>query len=329
MMELLVVVFSALIVLVCMPFLIRYMRGRQFGQTIYKLGPQAHLDKQGTPNMGGILIASACVVAALAYALYQGLAWRLLPVLLAALGCMGVGFADDYIKVIHREHEGLKPRQKVLGQVLVGVLFSLYCYFTVGSSVLLPFSRNTWDLGIFYVPLMTLLVVFMTNSANLQDGADGLLSSVTVVGGVAMGTIALMLEPAVAPRDGVVSAGLLFALVGACVGFLYYNRHPAQIMMGDTGSMLIGGVFVSVAMLLGIQFWLIPICFTMIMSSVSVMMQRAYFKATKGKRIFKMSPIHHHFELSGMSENQIVRMYTVVTLVLSGLAVLAILPVVG
>ncbi len=326
--EIIVALFSALIVLLFMPMLIRYMRGRQFGQTIYKLGPQAHLEKQGTPNMGGILIASASVVTALSYALFEGIAWRLLPVLLTAIGCMAVGFADDYLKVIHKEHEGLKPRQKVLGQVLVGVLFSLYCYFTVGSSILLPFSKSTWDLGVFYVPLMTLLIVFMTNSANLQDGADGLLSSVTVVGGVAFGIIALMMDSQVMPRDGAASAGLMFALVGACIGFLWFNRHPAQIMMGDTGSMLIGGAFVAVAILLGLQFWLIPICLTMIMSSLSVIIQRLYFKATHGKRIFKMSPIHHHFELSGMSENQIVVMYTLVTLALSMLGVWAVVPIV-
>lgn len=326
--EVLTALLSMLIVLNCMPMLIKYMRGRQFGQTIYRLGPQAHLGKQGTPNMGGILIASASVVTALAYALYQGVAWRLLPILLTAIGCMAVGFADDYIKVVQKEHEGLKPRQKVFGQILVGLLFSLYCYFAVGSRVLLPFTKTTWDLGLLYVPLMTVLVVFMTNSANIQDGADGLLSSVTVVGAVAMGIIALGMEPAVAPRDGAASAGMLFALAGACIGFLRYNRHPAQIMMGDTGSMLIGGVFVAVSMLLGLQLWLILVCFTMIMSSLSVVIQRLYFKATKGKRIFKMSPIHHHFELSGMSENQIVLMYTLVTLGLSLIAVLATLPVV-
>lgn len=323
---LLVGLFSALIVLVLMPLLIRYMLGRQFGQTIYKLGPQAHLDKQGTPNMGGILIGSAAVTTSLAFALYEGLAWRMLPLQLAALGCMAVGFLDDYIKVIHKRHEGLKPRQKVLGQVLVGVLFSVYCYFTVGSAVLLPFTAAVWDLGIWYVPLMTVLVVFMTNSANIQDGADGLLSSVTVVGGTALSVFALLLDPMVAPRDGTAAAGLVAALVGACLGFLYFNRHPAKIIMGDTGSMFIGGVFVAVAMLLGLQLWLVLLCFTMIASSLSVVIQRVYFKLTKGKRIFRMSPIHHHFELSGMSENQIVTMYTLVTLALSALAVVAMLP---
>lgn len=317
---------ALLIVLIAMPAFIRYLKQKQFGQTIYELGPQAHLGKKGTPNMGGVVIASATIVAALAFSLCEGLAWRLLPLILVALGAMAVGFADDYIKNIRKNHEGLKPLQKVVGQVAVGLLFSLYCYFTVGSRILLPFTKTQWNLGIFYIPIMTALYVFMTNSANLQDGADGLLSSVTVVGGVAMGVIALLLERFHDSHFSGASALCLFALVGASAGFLRYNKHPARIMMGDTGSMFIGGVFVGAAMLLELQFWLIPICFTMIMSSVSVIMQRAYFKLTHGKRIFKMSPIHHHFELSGMSENQIVAMYSLVTLFLSLIAVLATLP---
>lgn len=321
-------ILSAVIMLVTMPALIRYLRQHKMGQTMYELGPQAHLSKQGTPNMGGVLIGSITVVVAIAFSLFEHSVWALFPLLLLAIAAMAIGFADDYIKDIAKQHEGLKPRQKVIGQVMAGLLFSLYCYYAVGSRVRLPFTDRMWDLGLSYIPLMTLLVVFMTNSANLQDGADGLLSSVSVVGGLAFGVIALMLAPMAEPVFGSAVATAMFALTGACLGFLWYNRHPAQIMMGDTGSMFIGGMFTASAMLLGLQFWLIPICFTMIMSSVSVIMQRAYFKATKGRRIFKMSPIHHHFELSGMSENQILRMYALVTLVLSALAVLAALPMI-
>lgn len=323
-----IVLVSAVIMLVTMPALIRYLKKHQMGQTMYELGPQAHLSKQGTPNMGGVLIGSITVAVSIAFSFLDHGLWALFPLLLLAIAAMAIGFADDYIKDIGKQHEGLKPRQKVIDQVMAGLLFSLYCYYAVGSQVRLPFTDKQWDLGLMYIPLMTVLVVFMTNSANLQDGADGLLSSVTVVGGIAFGVIALMLTPMVEPVFGGAVSTAMFALVGACLGFLWYNRHPAQIMMGDTGSMFIGGVFTAGTMLLGLQLWLIPICFTMIMSSVSVIMQRAYFKATKGKRIFKMSPIHHHFELSGMSENQILRMYALVTLVLSALAVVATLPMI-
>lgn len=306
-----------------MPHLIQRLKARQFGQTIYELGPKAHMNKKGTPNMGGLLIAAACVASAMLFSLIQGSTWHLLPILLAALGGMVIGFWDDYIKNIRHNHEGLKPRQKVIGQIVVGFIFSVFCYVRFGSSVFLPFTRGVWDLGVFYVPLMTVLFIFMTNSANLQDGVDGILSSVSVIGGIAFGVIAALFNHSPASSA---SAMASFALVGACAGFLIYNRHPASIMMGDTGSMFIGGLFCSIAMALGLQFWLIPICFTMIMSSMSVIIQRIYFKATRGKRIFKMSPIHHHFELSGMKENQIVIMYALITMGLSVVAILAALP---
>ena len=326
------IVFSAvpafLITLICMPPLIRALKQRQFGQTIYELGPQAHLSKKGTPNMGGLLIASSCVIVSLAAAFLKGIAWDLLPMLLAALGALAVGFLDDYRKNIKRDHEGLRPKQKIIGQVTVGLLFSLYCYWRVGSAIQLPFTARTWDLGILYIPLMTLLFMFMTNSANLQDGADGLLTSVAVIGAIALGAIALLISPLLTTMGESVAA-LCFSLAGAGAGFFVYNRYPAKVFMGDTGSMFIGGAMAAAAMALGLQFWLLPICFTMIMSSLSVIMQRTYYKATNGKRIFKMSPIHHHFELSGMKENQIVIMYALVTLGLSALAILAAIPLMG
>ena len=333
-------VMALALMLLVMPKFLPFLKKLKFGQTIYELGPQAHKAKQGTPNMGGIVIAGATVFALIAFAVsfavkgemplvFTNFFW---PLLFVVLGSMAVGFADDFIKDVKKNHEGLKPKQKLMGQVVVGVLFSIYCYFFVGSDVIIPFTRHTWDLGIFYIPIMTVLVMFMTNSANLQDGVDGILSSVTVVGMAAFGVIASFLaanaENALG-MNGQMIAILCFALVGACIGFLRFNRHPAKIFMGDTGSMFIGGAMVGVAMLMKLEFLLIPICFTCIMSSVSVMIQTTYFKFTKkkygqGRRIFKMTPIHHHFELSGMKENQIVVMYALVTLALSLIAVLSL-----
>ena len=320
---------AVMIMLLVMPKFLPYLKKLKFGQTIYELGPQAHLAKQGTPNMGGIVIAVATVVTlivlSIVYTATQGAPFGLdnplWALLFVALGSLAVGFADDYIKDVKKNHEGLKPKQKLMGQVVVGLLFSLFCFFYVGSDVIIPFTKSTWDLGIFYIPIMTVLVMFMTNSANLQDGVDGLLSSVTVVGMAAFGVIALFLSDAQSVWYQVIACGC-FALVGGCIGFLRFNRHPAKIFMGDTGSMFIGGMMVGAAMLMKLEFLLIPICFTCIMSSVSVMLQTGYFKITKkkygkGKRIFKMAPIHHHFELCGMNENQIVMMYAAVTLVLS------------
>lgn len=337
------------IVLLVMPKFLPFLKKLKFGQTIYDLGPQAHKVKQGTPNMGGVVTALATVVTLTAVTVIVGIKedWKfdlhnaLWPLLFIMVGCMALfGFPDDYIKDVKKNHEGLKPKQKLIGQMFVGLVFSLYCYFFVGSDVLLPFTDHTWDLGIFYIPIMTVLVMFITNSANLQDGVDGLLSSVTVVGMAAFGVIAAFLsrytdlQAALFPNlDGgrwfqVISV-MCFAIAGASIGFLRFNRHPAKIFMGDTGSMFIGGAMVGAAMLLKCQFLLIPICFTCIMSTVSVMMQTTYFKITKkktgtGKRIFKMAPIHHHFELCGMKENQIVLMYAAVTLVLSLIAIVSL-----
>ncbi len=335
------------LVLAVMPAFLPFLRKLKFGQTIYDLGPQAHKVKQGTPNMGGIVTGSATVVTLLLCAVFSAvrgsgafrLSSALWPLLFISVGCcLLFGFPDDYIKDVKKDHEGLKPKQKLIGQMIVGLLFSLYCYFTLGGDVWLPFTQRTWDLGIFYIPIMTVLVMFITNSANLQDGVDGLLSSVTVVGMAAFGLISILLygRAAAVLLPGKTGADwfslitiLSWALAGASVGFLFFNHHPAKIFMGDTGSMFIGGAFVGVAMLLKMQFLLIPLCFTCIMSSVSVMMQTTYFKYTKkkygqGRRIFKMSPLHHHFELSGMKENQIVLMYAAVELALCALAVWAV-----
>jgi phospho-N-acetylmuramoyl-pentapeptide-transferase len=345
-------VMALAIVLLIMPKFLPYLKKLKFGQTIYDLGPKAHLAKQGTPNMGGIVTALATVLATVVIAVVVGIKQKwsfgldsaLWPVLFITVGCMALfGFPDDYIKDVKKDHEGLKPKQKLIGQMIVGLIFSLYCFFYVGSDVIVPFTGITWDLGWFYIPVMTVLVMFITNSANLQDGVDGILSSVTIVGMAAFGLIALFIGTAINANGLSITnafpmtnqeawfpiiALLCFALAGASLGFLKYNRHPAKIFMGDTGSMFIGGAMVGVAMLMKCQFLLIPICFTCIMSSVSVMMQTTYFKYTKkkygqGKRIFKMSPLHHHFELCGMKENQIVLMYAAVTLVLSVIAVLS------
>ena len=325
---------SAAIALLTGPKLIAYLRKLHFGQTIYELGP-AHQKKQGTPVMGGLMMAAGIVISSLAFhpAKWSG-AWDfIIPLLAVSLLSMGVGFADDYIKAVKKRHDGLSPWQKIAGQVILAAGFSVYCYFSpaVGHSIRIPFFGTEWDLGIFYIPVMTLLTIFIVNSSNLQDGLDGLLGTVSAVGSSAWAVICLMLMavPALSgiadPAGAEVAGTFALAVAGACVGFLRYNRYPAKIFMGDTGSMLLGGAAVSVAMLLRLPILLIFIFFTPIMSSVSVIMQRYYFKLTHGKRIFLMSPIHHHFEKKGYSETQIVCMYASVTLVLSLVAVLSLL----
>ena len=341
-------ILSAAIVLLTGPHFIAWLRKLKLGQTIYELGPESHRKKQGTPIMGGLFIALGCVAAFLASGVVNvqlpvpgensalsgfSFAWdHALALLFVALGSMAVGFGDDWIKMVKKRHEGLTPWQKIIGQAIVCVGFACYCYFhpEIGSEVHVPFTDIMWDLDIFYIPLLALTVLFMVNSANLQDGLDGILSTVTSVGCVGWAAIAMIAASAGIVSQNMTVAVFAAALCGACVAFLRFNHYPATIFMGDTGSMFIGGAVVGMAMLLREPFLLLLIGFTMVMSSVSVILQRYYYKLTRKifgepRRLFKMSPIHHHFEKCGMKETQIVLMYAIVTLVLSAVAVLSVI----
>ena len=325
---------SVAVALITGPKLITYLKKLHFGQTIYELGP-AHQQKQGTPVMGGLMMAAGIVAASLVFhpAKWNGIRDFVFPLLAVSLLSMAVGFADDYIKAVKKRHEGLSPWQKIAGQVVVAVGFSVYCYFhpAVGSRIRIPFADTDWDLGIFYIPLMSLLTIFIVNSSNLQDGLDGLLGTVTALGSSAWTVICLLVifVPALSEitdaDNAAVIGTFMISIAGACVGFLRYNRFPAKTFMGDTGSMLLGGAMAATAMLMRLPLLLLLIFFTPVMSSISVILQRYYFKLTHGKRIFLMSPIHHHFEKKGYSETQIVSMYAGITLVLSLIAVLSIL----
>ncbi len=309
-------------VLVLGPRVIPVLRKLKFGQTVYELGPQSHKTKQGTPTMGGLMfVLTTCLAAAVFTGNWYGKWDFTLALIGVSLLTMLVGFVDDYIKVVKKRNLGLIWWQKVVAQVVISLAFSWYCYRSpmVGSSVIVPFFNVEWDLGVFYVPLMTLAMIFMVNSANLQDGLDGLLSSVSVIGSSAWGLIAVFVTLAGASVLTPETMGnyqhlaiFAMALAGSCMGFLRFNHYPALVFMGDTGSMFIGGAMVGMSMLLRMPIYWLLICFTMFASSMSVIIQRIYFKATHGKRIFKMSPIHHHFELSGMTEQQIVAMYSIV-----------------
>ncbi len=309
-------------VLVLGPRVIPVLRKLKFGQTVYELGPQSHKTKQGTPTMGGLMfVLTTCLAAAVLTGRWYGQWDFTLALIGVSLLTMLVGFVDDYIKVVKKRNLGLIWWQKVVAQVVISLAFSWYCYKhpMIGSSVIVPFFNVEWDLGAFYVPLMTLAMIFMVNSANLQDGLDGLLSSVSVIGSSAWGLIAVFVTLAGASALSPEYIGnyqhlaiFAMALAGGCMGFLRFNHYPALVFMGDTGSMFIGGAMVGMSMLLRMPLYWLLICFTMFASSMSVIIQRIYFKVTHGKRIFKMSPIHHHFELSGMTEQQIVAMYSVV-----------------
>lgn len=292
----------------------------KFGQNIYELAPEAHKKKQGTPTMGGLVIAGAALLSGCLFGfLSEGSKALLLAMFALALANLGIGFADDMTKIRHKENQGLTPKQKLIVQTLVAAAFSVYCYFSpqVGSSIQIPFIRAELNLGLLYIPITTFVIVGTTNSANLMDGLDGLLTSVSYVDFLFFSVLAFFLgESALGAGCG--------AIVGGCFAFLFYNAFPAKMFMGDTGSMFLGGAVSAAAVLMRQPLILLLVAFWMMMSSLSDLIQFAYFRATHGKRIFKMAPIHHHFELSGIHESKIVVIYTVTTILLCLLAYLGI-----
>jgi len=299
----------------------------KLGQPIHELAPESHRTKQGTPTMGGLMFAAVTSVLTLLFSAIHGFSVSTLLLILFSLLAMMIGLADDYTKIKRQHNRGLLWWQKVIAQLFLGFLFSIYCYYSpaIGSSIIVPFTNANWDLGIWYLPLMMLVIMFIINSANLLDGMDGLLAGTSSIASIAWAAIAMfMLLTSATSELNDLYGILLFclALAGSLFAFLRYNYHPAKIFMGDTGSMFLGAAMVGVSMLLRQPLLLLLIALTMIISSVSVIIQRIYYKLTHGKRIFLSSPIHYHFEKAGMSEPQIVAMYSAVE---SGLAVLAVL----
>ncbi len=311
------------------PVLLPVLRRLKFGQNVYELAPESHQKKQGTPTMGGWMI---CIVGVAVAAILHmgGWQWRtdmMLAVLLMALCNLCIGFADDMTKIRGKRNQGLSEKQKLIFQGIIAIAFAFYCYAhpQVGSRIIIPFVGTTWDLGWLYIPAAAFVVIATTNSANLLDGLDGLLGSVSLVDFATFGLIALFAATAADGNANIMNLAVLCAaLAGACMGFLRFNVFPARMIMGDTGSMFIGGAIVAVALLLRLPLLIVLACFCMLISSGSVLIQRLYFKATHGKRIFRMSPIHHHFELGGVPESKIVAMYTIVTVVCCLLSLLGV-----
>ena len=332
------VLIAFLAVMVMGPIGIPLLKKLKYGQTIYELGPQSHLAKQGVPTMGGVIIAAAVLVVSLAFS--RGRSWGfVLYILLSGLLHGAIGFTDDYIKVAKKRSLGLTPKQKIMMQIVSGLILTLWAYFDpqIGAKVVVPYWNVEWNLGLFYIPLMILMFVFMINSANLLDGLDGLCASCSTVGLATFSLICFAMAagashiPAPEGVDPVAysenlrnAAVICGAGVGACLGFLRFNTNPAKVIMGDTGSMFLGGMFVGVAMVTRLQLLLIPVCAAMIVSSLSVILQVMYCNMSGGKRLFKMSPLHHHFELCGMKEPRIVAMYTLFSVVMCLLAMLTL-----
>ena len=332
------VLIAFLAVMVMGPIGIPLLKKLKYGQTIDELGPQSHLAKQGVPTMGGVIIAAAVLVVSLAFS--RGRSWGfVLYILLSGLLHGAIGFTDDYIKVAKKRSLGLTPKQKIMMQIVSGLILTLWAYFDpqIGAKVVVPYWNVEWNLGLFYIPLMILMFVFMINSANLLDGLDGLCASCSTVGLATFSLICFAMaagashipapegvDPAAYSENLRNAAVICGAGAGACLGFLRFNTNPAKVIMGDTGSMFLGGMFVGVAMVTRLQLLLIPVCAAMIVSSLSVILQVMYCNMSGGKRLFKMSPLHHHFELCGMKEPRIVAMYTLFSVVMCLLAMLTL-----
>ena len=302
------------VTLILGPGLIKFLHRLKFGQFIREEGPESHLKKSGTPTMGGILFLIGILVGSVFYISDYP---KIVPVLFVTLGFGLIGFLDDYIKVVMKRNLGLTPAQKMLGQIFITAVFEVYMviYSVLGTEVIIPFTGVTMiDLGILYVPILFFVVLGTVNGANFTDGLDGLASSVTTLIAVFFTVIAVAARTDVHP--------VACAVIGALLGFLCFNTHPAKVFMGDTGSLALGGFVVSTAYMLQIPFFLPIVAFIYFVEVLSVIIQVAYYKRTK-KRIFKMAPIHHHFELSGWPETKVVSIFSIVTAVLCLIGMLA------
>lgn len=296
------------------PIVIPFLKKLKFGQFVRDDGPESHLKKSGTPTMGGLIIMFSIVITSLFYVKDYP---QIIPVLFATLGFGLIGFLDDYIKVVMKRSLGLRAWQKMLGQILVTAIFAYYIYAhtDLGTEILIPFTGKMADIGWLYFPLMFFVMLGTVNGANFTDGLDGLASSVTVLIATFFTVVAVGYNSGVAP--------ITCATVGSLLGFLVYNVYPARVFMGDTGSLALGGFVASTAYVLRMPLIILLVAFIYFAEVLSVIIQVLYFKKT-GKRVFKMAPIHHHFELSGWPETKVVSIFSIVTAILCLVGMLAI-----
>lgn len=307
---------SFLLTLILGKFVIKYMIKLKMKQTERMEGVESHLKKQGTPTMGGIMMIFSFNIVLGIYALVKSV--NILPVLIIANGFAIIGFIDDYLKVVLKRSDGFKPKQKLLAQILVTGAFAFYLHHYLPEllyQVKIPFG-NEVNLGVLAIPLLFCAILGTVNAVNFTDGVDALAGSVTMVVAVFFAIASYMLNPEMEM--------VAVALQGVLLGFLVYNRHPAKIFMGDTGSLFLGGLVVAMAYMTKLVLFIPILGLIYLAEIISVVMQVSYFKWTGGKRIFKMTPIHHHFELSGWSEKKVVAVFTLITVLLAGISYLAL-----
>ena len=314
-----IIIAFAISALLC-PIIIPFLHKLKFGQQVRDDGPQAHLKKQGTPTMGGLIILTSIIITSLFYVSRYP---KVIPVLFMTVGFGIIGFLDDYIKIVMKRSEGLKPMQKLVGQFVITGIFAWYVVNSgeVGTDMLIPFTGGFdhgkfLHLGILFVPALFFIVLGTDNGVNFTDGLDGLCTSVTILIATFLTIVAIGENAGISPITG--------AVVGSLLGFLLFNVYPAKVFMGDTGSLALGGFVSATVFMMRMPLFLPIIGFIYFVEVLSVIIQVTYFKKTGGKRIFRMAPIHHHFELGGWSETRVVAVFAIVTAILCLLAYLGL-----
>lgn len=296
--------------------IIPILRKLKVGQIERTDGPQSHLKKQGTPTMGGIIIAAA-MLACSGFLFYKyrlsepEVAKSMIPLIFVTLGFGFIGFVDDFKKLVLKTTDGLKPLYKMFGLLIISVVYMFYLvkYTNVGTDTYIPIFRQYLSMPLWvYIPFAIFVLLGTTNAVNLTDGIDGLSTSVTTIILTCLVSISIILGIKEVTVSGTI-------LIGACLGFLLFNLHPAKVFMGDTGSLMLGGAIAGISLYMKMPLILIVIALIPIIETVSVMIQVVHFKRT-GKRVFKMAPIHHHFELSGWKEGKVVSVFSLATLIL-------------
>lgn len=297
------------------PIVIPFLRRLKVGQTERK-ELESHLKKNGTPTMGGIMILAAIVITSIFYVKDYP---KIVPILFMTVGFGVIGFLDDYLKVVLRRSDGLLAWQKMILQIVVTAVFAVYmvCYSDVSLTMLIPFSGGKYlDIGWMAIPVLFFAVVGTVNGTNFTDGLDGLASSVTIMVATFFSVVAVGSNAGIAP--------ITCAVVGALLGFLLFNVYPASVFMGDTGSLALGGFVVSTAYMMQMPLFILIVGLIYLIEVLSVIIQVTYFKKTGGKRIFRMAPIHHHFELGGWSETRVVAVFSITTAILCMIALLGL-----
>ena len=312
-----ILIISFIISVILGIIIIPILKKLKVGQIERDDGPQSHLKKQGTPTMGGIIMIITMIIMVTGVDVYfvlkgqNEIANKLFPILLLTIGFGLIGFIDDFKKLVLKNTEGLKPAYKMLGLLIISVAYVVYLVYVlnIGSETYIPLLKQMISIPIYvYIPFAIIVILATTNAINLTDGIDGLSSSVSAIIVTCLTIIGILFK--------VEEIGIFGSIIiGAVLGFLMFNIHPAKVFMGDTGSLLLGGVISAMALYLKMPLLLIIIALIPVLETLSVIIQVAYFKKT-GNRIFKMAPLHHHFELSGWKESKVVIVFSLITLVL-------------